>query len=382
MRKNRALAIALLLAIAPMTSAASSWAQSAAEDPMTTMARARFREGVDFYDKGEFEQARASFLQAYALKKHPAVLLNLAWSCLKSSHPLESDRYFRQFLNEGRDITDRQRADANDGLAQSRVRLGRIEIIAAGGTEVAVDNEKVGTAPLADPVAVEAGAHTVKFKGTDGSTETQSISVLAGEKASARFKVAAAPVANLPPVPAPPPPPAAAQPPAPAPAPGPPAASEPPDPLREADAMALRGPIEADRKGVLSVPRNVAPAVILGIGAIAGYGAGIALYIAKQSAQDKADSLGAQISMAQSQGIDVCAARPDACAAHRSDINDVNTDELWGGIAFGIGVTATVGAVIYWLAADKQDEATARSGLKLAPMVGANVSGMTLSGGF
>ena len=125
MRMTRPIAAALLLALAPMVSSPPVRAQGIAEDPTTAMARARFKEGVEFYDKGEFEQARASFLQAYALKRHPAVLLNLAWSCVKSGHALEADRYFKQFLSEGKDITDKQRADANDGLAQSRAKLGR-----------------------------------------------------------------------------------------------------------------------------------------------------------------------------------------------------------------------------------------------------------------
>ena len=84
-------------------------------------------------------------MQAYALKKHPAVLLNLAWSCLRSGHALEAERYFKQFLNEGKDITDKQRADANDGLTQSRAKLGRIEIQAAAGTDITIDGDHVGT---------------------------------------------------------------------------------------------------------------------------------------------------------------------------------------------------------------------------------------------
>src|ERR1700679_2252647 len=108
--RTRPVAVALLLAFAPAVVAMPSRAQTAAEDPMTDMARARFKEGVSFYDKGQFEQARIAFLQAYALKKHPAVLLNLAWSCLKSGHALEAERYFKQFLVEGKDSTDKQRA--------------------------------------------------------------------------------------------------------------------------------------------------------------------------------------------------------------------------------------------------------------------------------
>src|SRR4029077_3305577 len=127
MRKTRPIAVALLLTLAPAVFPPVARAQNAAEDPTTAMARARFKEGGEFYDKGEFEQARLSFLQTYALKKHPAVLLNLAWSCIKSGHALEADKYFKQFLAEGKDITDKQRSDATDGLTQTRARVGRIE---------------------------------------------------------------------------------------------------------------------------------------------------------------------------------------------------------------------------------------------------------------
>src|SRR5579862_8601780 len=97
--RHRFIAMSLLLALAPAATAAPCWAQGA-DDATTTTARARFKEGVEFFDKGDFEQARAAFLQAYALKKHPAVLLNLAWSCLKSGHPLEAQKYFEQFPND------------------------------------------------------------------------------------------------------------------------------------------------------------------------------------------------------------------------------------------------------------------------------------------
>ena len=56
------------------------------------MARRRFQEGVKFFDQKKFEEARAAFLQAYALKHHPAVLLNLAQSEIRSGHPLEAAR--------------------------------------------------------------------------------------------------------------------------------------------------------------------------------------------------------------------------------------------------------------------------------------------------
>src|SRR5690348_30854 len=57
-----------------------SFAQGAAAapaDPITEVARQRYQEGVKAFDAGKFEDARAAFLQAYALKRHPAVLLNV-----------------------------------------------------------------------------------------------------------------------------------------------------------------------------------------------------------------------------------------------------------------------------------------------------------------
>ncbi|MBW2459992.1 MAG: hypothetical protein JRI68_36230 [Deltaproteobacteria bacterium] len=57
-----------------------------AQDNVTKLAREKFIEGVEAYDKGRFEQARALFLQAYALKRHPAVLLNLGQSELKAGY--------------------------------------------------------------------------------------------------------------------------------------------------------------------------------------------------------------------------------------------------------------------------------------------------------
>src|SRR5215472_4781680 len=105
--KTRTIAAFLLLSLAPVAAAPRAFAQ---DDPTVKAARARFNEGVDFYDKGQYENARAAFLQAYALRKHPAVLLNLAQSSLRSGHALEAAKYFKQFLRESTSITASQRS--------------------------------------------------------------------------------------------------------------------------------------------------------------------------------------------------------------------------------------------------------------------------------
>src|SRR5437870_1675886 len=102
MKTSRTAAV-LLLSLLPQIVTLPALAQQ--DDPVTLQARARFKEGVDFFDKGQYENARLAFLQAYALKKHPAVLLNLAQSSAKAAHPLEAAKYFQQYLRESTTAT-------------------------------------------------------------------------------------------------------------------------------------------------------------------------------------------------------------------------------------------------------------------------------------
>jgi Tfp pilus assembly protein PilF len=384
MRTSR-IALALVIALAPGATCLVSTpaaAQSGVEDPITAMARARFKEGVDFYDKGEYEQARASFLQAYALKKHPAVLLNLAWSCVKSGHALEGKKYFEQFLSEGKDITDKQRADANDGLTQAKAKLGRIEVQATSGTDVTIDGDHVGTAPLSDAVVVEAGAHTVKFKGADGSTDTQSISVLGGQKAVAKFPqtgsgagaVALPPTAatnapSSPPDTSPPttPPPTADQ------------AAKPPDATKEAPS--------SHKSNLLAPPNNIVPALAFAGVAVAGFATAGIFAAIKGSAQSNADSVAAQI-VQNGGGSTACNAPPpgskfaNACNAYTSDLNDVNQDATSANIGIGVGVAGIIGFAVYWVLADKSDSSALLNAPVVTPMVGRSTGGLALSGHF
>ncbi|MDP9033164.1 MAG: tetratricopeptide repeat protein [Myxococcota bacterium] len=378
--RSRSFALALLVAFSPPALSASAWAQGTMEDPTTVVARARFKEGVDYFDRGEYELARASFLQAYALKKHPAVLLNLAWSSLKSGHALEAERYFRQFLAESKDISEKQRADANEGLAQSHSRLGRVEVLAPAGTEVTIDGERSGMAPLSEPSLVEAGAHTVKFKSPDGAVETQSVTALGGEKVTVRS-------GRTPGLPLPPAVASAASPPS------MPATTSTPLP-QEAEAADV--PVAADgvtsdapgHKSLWSAPNNVGPAVFLGSLAIAGTVTAIVFYLVKSSAQDKADQVASQIAANAPNGntMGICtnptAKFAAACAALATDTNDVNSDATAGNVTLAIGLTAAAGAIVYWIAADKSEPARKAGRPVLAPALAPSFGGLSLSGTF
>lgn len=166
----RSRALLLLLAIAVI---------ARADD--TATARIRFQEGVELYDKGQYDKARAAFLQAWALKKHPAILLNLGQSCLKSGRPGEAARDFAQLVKDPSGLTAVQKTEAEKGLAEARAKAGRIDVQTAAGGEISIDGERIGVAPL-DPIDVEPGAHTVRVKG-----EEQKVNATVGQTVAVRI---------------------------------------------------------------------------------------------------------------------------------------------------------------------------------------------------
>jgi outer membrane biosynthesis protein TonB len=399
--KYRCLAAALLLSTAAIATPNAGWAQGASDEATTNMARARFKEGVAYYDKGEFELARASFLQAYALKKHPAVLLNLAWSCVKSGHALDGARYFKQFLSDGKDITEKQRADANDGLAQARNKLGQIDVSAAPGSEVTVDGDHVGTTPLSEAVLVEIGAHAVRIRAPDGTADTQSITVLGGEKAIARFARAAPPPPPPPPPPAPPPPQPVAPPtpqvapPPPPPAPPPtPAPLPPPEPTKSTEPLPTEPPPEAHGRGAPAWPGFVG----LGLSAASFVVGGVALG-AISNARTNTNNTGSSItgSMDRFGNTGRCPATPPsppqmydpmffqnlsvACQTYSNDLNLIQTDRTVGWIFLGTGTALLAGSIIY-LAVIPHGAASASAQTVVTPMVSPSLSGLAVSGSF
>jgi hypothetical protein len=281
---------------------------------------------------------------------------------LKSGHALEAERYFRQFLSEGKEISDKQRADANDGLNQTHAKVGRIEVSAPTGTEVTIDGERAGTTPIADLIPVEAGAHTVKFKGPDGATETDSVTVMGGEKVMARYR---APVATTAPSPSPLPSPPVSEP-----SPSPPPASQGGGEAAPTETAPPRRehPTSEGSPGIWAAPRTVWPSIVMWalvpvMGGVAGYTA-----VVKGQAQDHANQTAASIVNAATiehiqqpidcnnlSNLNMMQQQQFAgpCSDYNTDNNDVNLDATIANIAIGVGAGLIVGGFLYWWFAPK-----------------------------
>jgi len=173
-------------------------ARASAQDDVTlSMARERFKEGVSYFDKKDFAKARVAFLQAYALKKHPAVLLNLAQSELRSGHEADAAKHFAQYLREHKDATDSERQGAETGLMAAKALVGEVSLdVDLAGAEVYVDGDLEGAAPLPGSIYLSPGTHELSAR-KEGKTAKSEVTATAGQTSNVSLKLggAARPVA-------------------------------------------------------------------------------------------------------------------------------------------------------------------------------------------
>jgi tetratricopeptide (TPR) repeat protein len=136
----------------------------------TEIARQRFREGVAHYDKQEYEKARLAFLQAYMLKPHPAVLLNLAQSELRAGRHAEAAENFAKYIRQNPTAPAMDHAKA--GFEEARQRVIELNVqVNASGASISVDGADVGRSPLPNVLYLMPGRHTVLARKGSASAE-------------------------------------------------------------------------------------------------------------------------------------------------------------------------------------------------------------------
>jgi hypothetical protein len=380
------------------------------------MARRRFQEGVKFFDQKRYEEARAAFLQAYALKHHPAVLLNLAQSEIRSGHPLEASRHFSAYLRESPNASGGERAEAEKGLAAARTKLGRIHVAVPTGTEVIVDGESVGQAPFSEPIDVLPGTHTVEGKlGT--RTASSQVSVQVGKAASVTLNLEGAAAAA--PVPVPPPTSA----PTPTPTPGAETQEKPAETPKEATPQAGETvQVSTEGREPFFVWLGHNGVGIAGVAAtLIGAGVGTGFAIAANRASDNADTVATQIqgeavkldvssismcvdpygkvynesilstsrdkNAPEQARVDEVARIQNACSMLSNNLDVRKKDRTYATAGFvlaGVGFTATLAA--YFLTSGRSSSSSGSAGSKVRiatlPVVGPGQTGLVVLGSF
>jgi hypothetical protein len=162
-------------------------AAQAQSDGETEVARARFKEGVQHYDQRDYDKARLAFLQAYLLRPHPAVLLNLAQSELRAGRYADAATNFAKYIRENPQADAMDHAKASFEEAKQKVAELNVEVDAAGAM-VVVDGNDVARSPVPNVLYLAPGRHVVLArKGTAGADHT--LDVVPGQRVYVTLKL-------------------------------------------------------------------------------------------------------------------------------------------------------------------------------------------------
>ena len=376
-----------------------------AQDQVTDLAREKFKEGVAAYDSGKYEQARTAFLQAYALKRHPAVLLNLGQSELKSGYTEDAGNHLQQFLRDFKQATPDQKKAAEAGVQEAQRKTGfAVVIVDADKATVAIDGRVIGESPLLDPYFVTPGSHKATATIQGRSVE----SAFDAKRGSATPVVLTTGVTSAPPpTPVPTPVPTPTPTPSPNPGPGetaqPPAYQPPPPPGGDPGPMSgpPMGPGPADtgvgRENFFHwYPRK--PIAWVGTG-LTGLGlVGTIVFIgvaadANSQANTVTDAIKAEQAKLNNvpDGRQPCGPedQPEAdlphyaqaCSLLRDHLDTYDGSLIGVGIFAGVTVLAAGGTVLYYFL-DSANGGDGSASLTLQPMLGPETQGLGLTGTF
>lgn len=168
--------VALSLAIAAPALVAAPTPAFAQEDERA-QARAAFERGVGLFDDGSFQEALTSFQEAYRLRPHPSVRVNMANCYEELGRPMEAIQHFERFLLEAESARPAQIREVRATVARLRGSVGEVFIrVTPEGATVTIDGGDSRRTPILDAIGMTAGTHHIEV--SMGGFATQAVDVV------------------------------------------------------------------------------------------------------------------------------------------------------------------------------------------------------------
>jgi hypothetical protein len=176
----------LLLAFASIVLVLPSLARpsiaSAQTEAERAQARAAFQRGVEAYAAERFQEALASFQEAYRIAPHPSVRVNMANCYERLERPLEALDHFERFLAEAENASPEQQREVRTAVRRLRQQVGEVFVrVQPEGATVRVGNV-MRTAPVLEPIELARGTHRVEVSFAGHRTETRDVEVRGGDR--------------------------------------------------------------------------------------------------------------------------------------------------------------------------------------------------------
>lgn len=197
-----ALAVALALPFA-VTSLSAKPALAQPKEPLKDKAsldeaKDRFKRGLALYKEGSLDAALVEFSRAYDLSPSWKILYNIAVVHRDQRNYVEALGAFERFLaGGGKQIDAAKKKEVDAEIDQLRKFVGKLVIaVNVAGAEVRVDDQLVGKAPLAGPIAVNAGKRRVSATAEGRTAASELVTVAGGDEVKVTLSLAEPPKAE------------------------------------------------------------------------------------------------------------------------------------------------------------------------------------------
>jgi hypothetical protein len=320
-------------------------------------AQMRFNEGLARVQAGNFEGARMSFTQAYAVLHKPDILWNLALAEEKCGVLLPALQHFKDYSHQVTDAGERQAASRH--MQELAAKTGHIDIVAPAGATLVVDGVTVGEAPLGEPVDVEAGRHRVVAR-TGGVAKSAESEVTPGQLVHVSFVMIEAD--------------ASASPPGPSAVPVPVPLVTPPE-APSANVAGVERPRPTRAAGSFWTPR----VVVSGSLGVAAVSAGVVGYVLGQ----RADSNFNSAQRLRATYPDCLNSSSQGCSQLHDKVSAQHEDAVASQVLWTVGGVLLAGAVVTWFVWPRAlSNVAGGSGFRVMPSVGVDGAGALVSGTF
>jgi len=178
-----------------------------AQDDDVARARAEFNRGVGQYEAGQIAPALEAFQEAYRIRPHPSVRVNIANCYEQLGRPIEAMFHFERYLEETTGAATPARREVQTALTRLRDRVADVTLhVSPDGALVRIGDSETRRAPLVEAIRLPAGSHAVTVSHDGYATDRRMIEVRGGEPLAvtvrlerASVAVAVEPVGPMPP---------------------------------------------------------------------------------------------------------------------------------------------------------------------------------------
>lgn len=192
--RSRRLAAGALALVWSLSSPRAALADEAPADP-AARARALYAEGLERLEKDDARGAITAFEKAYALRPAAVILYNVAVAHIALDQPVEAVRALEAALAGTPALRAARAEQARALLAAQLEKVGTLTVTCnEEGADVFVDGVAVGKTPLAAPIRVAAGRHSVTVRKGGFEEQRQSLDLAAGKLTTLATTLSATPV--------------------------------------------------------------------------------------------------------------------------------------------------------------------------------------------